>query len=227
MVKFLKFVLIFTGVCVALILLINKLFFKPVNSSDGIDKQKYARQQAADSIDLARRDSLNKRPLSVKLSSAISSLKEEEKAIITGTSEDFFIEYSRKLSSYCSLLKASKDSTDNPTIKKLYSELRQIVTAFNKKVYKQGRQEFFSVSKRKLWEEDINVSLSGDTKIITYTGFHFAANRNIKEMYQSLYNTFERLRFKQVNFRISEYNDITYYKLSPPDDTEIPGCQLK
>lgn len=104
-------------------------------------------------------------------------------------------------------------------LKKELTSLRQKLVSTQKTAFPRMRKIFADNLKQKLWVDDIKVSQSGTT--ITFTGYQFATNRNIKEGYEAISDLLRRLRFKRANFRWSEYGEYTYYTIETPSDQEI------
>lgn len=101
----------------------------------------------------------------------------------------------------------------------IYDYKKNIIKT-QKVVYPKFRKAFTERAKNKMWEHDIEVYSSGTT--ITFIGYTFARNKNIKDSYESIASTLEEMRFKRVNFKWSEGSEYTYYTIdSPSDDTFI------
>ncbi len=111
------------------------------------------------------------------------------------------------------------DTSSNPEIKALGKKAKANLAAIQKKEFPMLRKAFSRSVRETLWEEDIEVAMSG--KNITLTGVLFAANKNIKVYQESLYNMYEALRYNRVQYRWVEGADYTYYDMKPPKDTEI------
>lgn len=116
---------------------------------------------------------------------------------------------------------ACRDYKENDNIrvkeqlKKLSSKLKSTQIA----VFPRLRKLFAEESKKRLWEENIEVSHSGRT--ISFTGYVYASNKNIKESYEAISVLLYNLRFSRINFRWSEYDGFTYYNINSPADGVI------
>ena len=58
-------------------------------------------------------------------------------------------------------------------------------------------------------------------KDITFIGYHFSANKVIKDTYIEIKNELNKLRFKTVGFKAFDEDDKTYWELSSKSDSEI------
>lgn len=111
---------------------------------------------------------------------------------------------------------------ENTADKKLMKEnniLKQKLVSTQRQLFPKLRKFFAEDAKKKLWEDDIDVKYSGTT--ISFIGYQFAANKNIKESYEAISEHLHQLRFKQANFKWNEYSEYTFYKIESPADQEI------
>jgi hypothetical protein len=75
---------------------------------------------------------------------------------------------------------------------------------------------------KKLWENDIDVSVSGPRNTtIRFVGGLFAANSNIKAFAETANDTIRALRFARVEFQWYRGSDVTYYTYTPLKDTTL------
>jgi len=83
------------------------------------------------------------------------------------------------------------------------------------------RKECGNEMDNKLWEEDVRVAVSGKgNKTITFTGYHFASNKGIKETQESLYSTLVKFRFNLIIYKwYKGQEDYQYFKLNTPNDS--------
>lgn len=106
---------------------------------------------------------------------------------------------------------------EDPKIKR---ELKRKLIAFRVKNYPLARKVWAQSAKNRLWEQDVEVNYSGRT--ITFTGYVFASNAGIKEVYDNISSALEQLHFKRCNFKWSKYADeYTYYNISSSEDNEV------
>jgi hypothetical protein len=74
----------------------------------------------------------------------------------------------------------------------------------------------------RIWEHDVDVKISGvGNRTVRLTGFWFASNRNIKQIFESMQADALALRFSRVEFRSHKLDDTTYYDLEPLPDTQL------
>lgn len=111
---------------------------------------------------------------------------------------------------------------ENTADQKLMKEnniLKTKLISIQRQLYPKLRKLFAEDAGKKLWENDIKVTSSGTT--ITFSGYQFAANINIKESYEAISQSLHQLRFKRANFKWNEYSEYTYYKIDSPSDQTI------
>jgi hypothetical protein len=74
----------------------------------------------------------------------------------------------------------------------------------------------------RVWEHDVDVKISDPgNRTVMLTGFWFASNRNIKQIFESMQADALALRFSRVEFRSHKLDDTTYYDLEPLPDTQL------
>jgi hypothetical protein len=52
-------------------------------------------------------------------------------------------------------------------------------------------------------------------------GYHFAANRNIKDVHNEIRDMLIQLRFVRANYKWTDYSEYTYFTLESPNDGEL------
>ncbi|MBV6442738.1 MAG: hypothetical protein EPGJADBJ_04462 [Saprospiraceae bacterium] len=111
----------------------------------------------------------------------------------------------------------------DPNAQKAAAELKKAVINLQVRDYPKLRKEYANWLHNKTWEHDVDVQVTGKgNTILKLTGYHFAANRNIKEMQEILAVTPLEFRFKQVQYRwYSGANEYQYYDIKPPADSEL------
>lgn len=120
---------------------------------------------------------------------------------------------------------AKADSSGLPETKKLGKELRENVAKRQKKDFPQLRKRYVELVAAKLWENDIDVTVSGKrNEYINFTAGMFAANKNKQEVQQTLSSVLSQFRFKQTRYRWYKGQDeYTYYTLeSAADESVVP-----
>lgn len=77
------------------------------------------------------------------------------------------------------------------------------------------RKRYTDILKDKLWEDDIDVQISGkNSTILTLVGAVFAANKNKKEMQEAIGPVVTQLGFKQIRYKWIQHDDeYTYYDI--------------
>lgn len=85
------------------------------------------------------------------------------------------------------------------------------------------RKACADIMKKTLWEEDIDISISGTgNTILTLTGSIFASNKGVKAMHEAgggSEGVYMNLGFKQINYKwYKDASEWTYFKLEPKKD---------
>lgn len=115
------------------------------------------------------------------------------------------------------------DSSDLPETKTLGKKLRDHVEKRQKKDFPLLRKRYAEVIASKLWESDIEVSVSGKrNEYINFTGAMFATNKNIGEVQKTLSSILHQFRFKQARYRWYKGDeDYTHYTLESEADGNV------
>lgn len=98
-------------------------------------------------------------------------------------------------------------------------ELDKTLLLFQKKYFKVARSVYFNNVKSKLWEKNIEVSMSG--RDITFTGYMFVDNKVKKDTYLEIEKELTNLRFKTVGFKAFDGDGRTYWELNSKKDNEL------
>ena len=109
--------------------------------------------------------------------------------------------------------------SDNKRVKEQSKRLLNKLKATQIAVFPKLRKLFAQESKNRLWEQNITVTHTGRT--ISFTGYVYANNKNIKESYEAIAELLSKLRFSKANFRWSEYDGYTYYTIPSPADAAV------
>lgn len=114
-------------------------------------------------------------------------------------------------------------SSNNNDIKELGEKLETKVKMIQVSEFPKLRKAYGKIVAKKLWVENIEVEVFGNTsKTIQFTGGIFANNKNKQETQEALSEMLNFLRFKKANYKWYEYDDeYTYYDLDSKDDNEI------
>jgi hypothetical protein len=114
-------------------------------------------------------------------------------------------------------------SFNDDQIKKLGVDLESELKNLQTKEFPAIRKAYGSITNKSLWEQDIEVKVSGaGNSTLMLTGALFAANKNIKDTQGILQETLELLRFKKVQYEwYSGASEFDYYNLETKKDNEI------
>lgn len=123
---------------------------------------------------------------------------------------------------YAMTINEAKPNKDKE-VQSLITELEKKVVKSQIKNYPKLRKAYFEFIKDKLWENDIDVRLSGkNNTTLSLTGGYFAANKNIASTQQSLHEMLNYLHFKRTEYRWYKGEDeFTYYDIESDNDNEI------
>lgn len=111
------------------------------------------------------------------------------------------------------------EQSDDPEVKKLANEMKAKVIALQLKVFPLIRKKYVAFAKELLWEHDIEVYATAHGRTINLTSSIFAANKNIKDAQDLLYQNMKLFRFSQAQYRwYKEDDEFTYYNINPPAD---------
>lgn len=84
------------------------------------------------------------------------------------------------------------------------------------------RSHYGQDMKKRLWEHDVDVTVTGPRNTtLRFTGFWFASNRNIKQIFESAQTDGMALRFKRIEFRSHKLSDTTSYDLKSLPDSQL------
>jgi hypothetical protein len=109
--------------------------------------------------------------------------------------------------------------SENIKLKNQAIKLSQKLKSTQIKLFPKLRKIFAQESKERLWQEDIEVEYSG--RVISFIGYIYASNKNIKESYEAIADLLYKLRFTQVNFKWTQGSEYTYYSTGCKSDSEI------
>jgi hypothetical protein len=111
-------------------------------------------------------------------------------------------------------------AADSATMK-IAKELEQKVAKIQLKEFPKLRAAYKKVIHQKLWEENVETGIfGGRNTTIQFTGGIFASNKNKQQMQETLNEILSMLRFKRVNYKWYEYDEVTYYDLDTPADSD-------
>lgn len=114
-------------------------------------------------------------------------------------------------------------NSSNPNDVKLANELKKLVSRTQVKELPQIRKNYIDIARKKLWENNIEVSGGGKgNTVINLTGGSFFNNKNKAEVQGTLSSILQEFRFKRSNYRAYDGQDeYTYYTIESPDDGEM------
>ncbi len=118
------------------------------------------------------------------------------------------------------IMKASVDTAGE--ISSLGKKLEKSLKKIQLKEFPLLRKSYAEFVKNKLWESDIDVTISGNNyTTITLIGAVFASNKNKQDVQNELSEILNILRFKRINYKWYKYDDeYTYWKLYEGKDTD-------
>jgi hypothetical protein len=106
------------------------------------------------------------------------------------------------------------DVYESPEVVKLMEENSKKATKVIPQLGKICRAQYVESIGDKLWEDNIYVELSNDSKTITFIGGIFASNKNIKEWQENVQQGLKDLGFSQVRYKwFKRADEYTYYDL--------------
>ena len=106
---------------------------------------------------------------------------------------------------------------------RLALELRKKLVAKQVSEYPKIRQAYAEIARKALWQEDIDVNLSGpNDTTLTLVGAVFASNKGIASLQVNLEKVLEELRFKRVNYKWIEHDEnYQYFDVNSVSDSEL------
>jgi hypothetical protein len=106
---------------------------------------------------------------------------------------------------------------------RLALELRKKLVAKQVSEYPKIRQAYAEIARKTLWQEDIDVTLSGpNDTTLTLVGAIFASNKGIAAVHVNLEKVVEELRFKRVNYKWIEHEEgYQYFDVNSVSDSEL------
>lgn len=109
------------------------------------------------------------------------------------------------------------------SIEKKAALLKPKLVALQVREFPLMRKAIAEAWSKKLWENDIEVSSVGSGHgTIQFVGGTFAANKNIKDMQETMRESYEKYRFKRAQYKwIPSEEEYTYFKMETPGDGEI------
>ena len=113
-------------------------------------------------------------------------------------------------------------NSEDDTTKTLANKLKGKVVKLQVKQLPIMRKEFVRITKKVLWEHDIDVYSKGSNRYIYLVNRAFASNGNIKEFQESLDVNLNDFRFTQAHYLWYKGDDEhQYYTMKPKKDSEL------
>jgi hypothetical protein len=109
--------------------------------------------------------------------------------------------------------------SDTPAMASAGRKLRAAIAAQQARDFPILRRAFVKLSAAKMWEDDVEVRLSG--RGIVYTGAIFATNANIQTAEDVAANDLKKLRFKTAEYEWCRGCRSWRYDLQSPSDTAV------
>lgn len=126
------------------------------------------------------------------------------------------------ISDWASLVKRTKNSNDAEVVK-LSKTLETSLIALQNKEFPQMRLAWGKILKAKLWEANVEVSISGSKNSnLELVGATYASNANVSDTQSTIQNMVESLRFDRVSYKWYAYDDhYPYYTIESKKDSDI------
>lgn len=160
--------------------------------------------------------------LKTKLKNNIKSLEKDDlTSSPLKSAQDFTIAVAL-FKAYAITINEAKPNKDKE-VQSLISELEKKVVKSQIKNFPKLRKAYYEFLKEKLWENDVEVGISGkNNQRLIFTASYFAANKNIKSTQETLSEMLNYLHFKQTQYRwYSGQDDFTYYDIESDNDNII------
>jgi len=110
----------------------------------------------------------------------------------------------------------------DPETENLRQEYIKLHRAYQQDAFPKLRRTQASLWLNKLWENDVEVRVSGSkADRITFTAAMFASNRNISAMHETVLPTLRLLRFKRASYEWYRGSQAPYWDLEPMADDKI------
>lgn len=200
-----KFWKILITTLITLILIVNIFEDKEIKSSSNVKKT-----ETISDIEI----------LKTKLKNNIKSLDGSDDINPPKSPEEFIIAVAL-FKAYAVSINDAKLNKDKE-VKILASELENKVVKYQIKNFPKLRKAYYELLREKLWENDIDVSLSGrNNTILRFTGGYFITNKNIASTQETLNEMLYYLHFKKTEYCWYEGGELIYYSMDSDNDNEI------
>lgn len=125
-------------------------------------------------------------------------------------------------SDWARLVNRTKNSTD-AEVKKLSKTLETNLIALQNKEFPQLRLAWGKILKAKIWEANVEVSVSGSkNSMLELVGATYASNANVSDTQSIIQDMVKNLRFDRVTYKWYEYDDhYPYYTIDSKKDSDV------
>lgn len=115
------------------------------------------------------------------------------------------------------------DKSTSTEDNRLALELRKKLVAKQISEYPKLRKAYAELARKTLWQEDVDVTLSGlNDTTLTLVGAVFASNKGIATLQGNIEKVLEELRFKRVNYKWIEHDEkYQYFDVKSVNDNEL------
>lgn len=156
-----------------------------------------------------------------KMENTYNMIKEDPK-LLTKESKD-----ATEINIRLAVMKAVTNIVDSTSANKTDSvvmwvnKIKKRLPVYQSKEFPILRKAYANVAKNLMWENDIDVSLSGNKNDkLTMVGGAFATNKNIKTIQESMMEMLSKLRFKKTIYKwYSGASEFTYFDIDSPSDS--------
>lgn len=106
---------------------------------------------------------------------------------------------------------------------KLLKRFKTKVSSAQVKIFPKLRDAYGPIVRKELWEHDISAKTFGKGyRTIDFVGGLFAANKNIKQVHQSLIYMLREMRFRKTQYKwYKGDSEFTYFNIESPKDSEL------
>lgn len=146
----------------------------------------------------------------------IKTFKNQDKSTMTSLTAELVI-----MGSWVGMVKDAK-SKNEETSKSFAVSLEKAISQTQIREFPLMRQAYAKMMKEKMWESNMEVSISGTaSKVLDLQWYAFANNATIKSTHDTLGSMMRALRFTRVNYKWSEYSKYTYFDLDTSKDSAV------
>jgi hypothetical protein len=164
-----------------------------------------------------------------KINKSIEEIESHKKDILTLAKKTFIASHEDQVKLILSLIEGwgakvtESEASTVPEINQAGKELKKVLVSYQVKQFPHIRRSLAEIMKDKMWEHDVEISSSGrGATTITIVGAYFAANKNIKQIQESISDLLHNARFKRAEYKwYSGQDEYDYYRMDSKKDSEI------